>query len=213
MSDNLALIAPRRRREPTGRQSLRAIDWVQDGPTEFGHISLLDQTELPARATTIDVRSVDALIGAIRWLAVRGAPALGAAGAMRVALAADTLSDKDLIQGVHDRRGARPTAVNLAGGVDRAWPAHEDGGPRGALQATVTVRDDDVAACKATPQHGTRYIRESVPGAGQVRLMAICNSGALAAVEHGTDLGVVDIVGGETPATFFTEKPSHTAAG
>ena len=61
---------------------MRTIDWVD------GRIIAIDQTLLPHELTTLRIDTVDELIDAIRRLAVRGAPALGVAGALGVALAA-----------------------------------------------------------------------------------------------------------------------------
>src|SRR5436305_7226812 len=90
---------------------MRSIDW--DG----GAVRLIDQTALPERTEWLRLTGVDDLVAAIRRLAVRGAPALGAAGALGVALAAHRGEDP---QAAGQRlRAARPTAVNLAWGVDR----------------------------------------------------------------------------------------------
>ena len=61
---------------------MRTIDWVD------GAIRIIDQTRLPAELVTVDIRGVDELVGHIRSLAVRGAMALGVAGALGMALAA-----------------------------------------------------------------------------------------------------------------------------
>ncbi|MBA3288297.1 MAG: S-methyl-5-thioribose-1-phosphate isomerase, partial [Acidimicrobiia bacterium] len=61
---------------------MRTIDWRDD------HAVLVDQTRLPHETVWLEVRDVDTMIDAIKRLAVRGAPAIGAAGALAVALAA-----------------------------------------------------------------------------------------------------------------------------
>lgn len=171
---------------------MRAIDWV---PAEAGvpaHIRLLDQTQLPDRTTFLDIHEVRDLIDAIKRLAVRGAPALGVAGAMGVALATQNMSDEDARAVVAELREARPTAVNLARSVDLAMAAYSAGGAAAARSAAFRVRDDDIAACRAMAVHGTRLLDEMVPGAGALTVMTICNTGALATVEHGTALGVIE---------------------
>ena len=97
---------------------------------------LLDQRVLPAKIRYLDCATVDDLIAAIQSLAVRGAPALGAAGAYGVALAAHTLRTSPQVRAAaRSLAGARPTAVNLATGVAHALAAYERDGREGALAA------------------------------------------------------------------------------
>lgn len=175
---------------------MRTIDWV-DGPWGRGHVRLIDQTRLPHATELLDITDLDALIGAITRLSVRGAPALGVAGALGVALAAQQIdpqgSDPAAVeQQVARLRAARPTAVNLAVGVDRALAGFREGGGPGALAAALQLRDEDVAACEAMSARGADLVRELVGAGRPVTVMTICNTGALAAVEHGTALGVVE---------------------
>jgi methylthioribose-1-phosphate isomerase len=158
---------------------VRTIDWVD------GTVELVDQTLLPDRCVIVRIGTVDELIDAIRRLAVRGAPALGVAGALGVALAAATTDDPADV--VARLRAARPTAVNLAWGVDQAaaWLPDRDAVLRRALE----IRDDDIAACRSMGEYGADLVRELIGGPANV--MTVCNSGGLAAVERGTALGVV----------------------
>ena len=158
----------------------RTIDWVD------GRIVLVDQTALPA-VRTIAVDDVDALVDAIRRLVVRGAPALGVAGALGVALAAH--SGADLAAAAARLATARPTAVNLAVGVRRALGAVPEG-PAAVLAAALAVRDEDVAACHAIGDRGAALLTD-LCGPGPLRLSTHCNAGALACVEWSTALGVV----------------------
>ncbi|MGW4798701.1 S-methyl-5-thioribose-1-phosphate isomerase [Nonomuraea sp. NPDC004297] len=152
---------------------MRTIDWVD------GAVELVDQTLLPGECVTLRVHTVGELVAAIRRLAVRGAPALGVAGALGVVLA-----DGDLAQ-IAALRAARPTAVNLAWGVDQA-AAHLAGGREAVLAAALRIRDDDIAACLAMGERGADLIEGD-----RLRIMTVCNTGGLAAVERGTALGVV----------------------
>ena len=101
----------------------RTLWW--DGPAD--RLRLIDQTLIPARYESVLIPDVDALVEAIRSLRVRGAPALGVAGAYGVALAARTAGPGGYLENVGELakrvRSARPTAVNLAWGVDRALAA------------------------------------------------------------------------------------------
>ncbi|MEU4703927.1 S-methyl-5-thioribose-1-phosphate isomerase [Nonomuraea dietziae] len=152
---------------------MRTIDWVD------GAIELVDQTLLPDELVMLRITTVDALIEAIQRLAVRGAPALGVAGAFGVALA-----DGDR-KAIARLREARPTAVNLAWGVDQA-AAHLEEGRQAVLARAERLRDEDIAACVAMGGRGADLIEGD-----SLRVMTICNTGALAAVERGTALGVI----------------------
>jgi methylthioribose-1-phosphate isomerase len=160
----------------------RTIEWVD------GRIALVDQTALP-QVRVLTVATVDELVDAIRRLVVRGAPALGAAGALGVALAARTLTGADLDAAAARLAQARPTAVNLAVGVRRALAALPDG-PDTVLAAALAVLDEDAAACRAIGDRGAGLLAE-LCGPGPLRLHTHCNAGALATTEWGTALGVV----------------------
>jgi len=160
----------------------RTIDWVD------GRIVLVDQTALPTIRTVV-IDDVDVLVDAIRRLVVRGAPALGVAGALGVALAARTRTGPDLAAAAERLGTARPTAVNLAVGVRRAMAAAAEG-PDAVLAAALALRDEDVAACHAIGARGAALLGE-LCGPAPLRLSTHCNAGALACVEWGTALGVV----------------------
>ncbi|MFG1944354.1 S-methyl-5-thioribose-1-phosphate isomerase [Nonomuraea sp. NPDC048826] len=151
---------------------MRTIDWVE------GAVELIDQTRLPDACVTLRVDTVDELIAAIRRLSVRGAPALGVAGALGVVLARGDLD------AVARLRAARPTAVNLAWGVDRA-AARIPEGPEAVLETALRIRDDDIAACHAMGERGADLLEGD-----RLRLMTVCNTGGLACVERCTALGV-----------------------
>ena len=95
---------------------MRTIDWNENA------IQIIDQTALPGELRILRIDTIEELVEAIQQLAVRGAPALGAAGALGVALAAVRCNgDEERTRAAAAVvRGARPTAVNLAWGVDRA---------------------------------------------------------------------------------------------
>ncbi|MGW4424295.1 S-methyl-5-thioribose-1-phosphate isomerase [Streptosporangium sp. NPDC004631] len=160
---------------------MRTIDWVD------GAVELVDQTELPGRFLVLRIDTVDGLVDAVRRLAVRGAPALGVAGAMGVALA--TRGEPDPVAAAARLRAARPTAVNLAWGVDEALSCL-GGGFDAVLGRALRIRDEDIAACRAMGERGAGLVRE-LTGRDRVRIMTVCNTGGLAAVERGTALGVV----------------------
>jgi methylthioribose-1-phosphate isomerase len=160
----------------------RTIDWVD------GRIVLVDQTALP-ELRVVEIDTADGLVTAIQRLVVRGAPALGAAGALGVALAARSVAGSELTAVAARIAAARPTAANLAVGVRRAMAAAA-GGPEAVLAAALVVLDEDAAACRAIGARGAALLAE-LCGPGPLRLHTHCNAGALACVEWGTALGVV----------------------
>ncbi|WP_018685949.1 S-methyl-5-thioribose-1-phosphate isomerase [Actinokineospora enzanensis] len=163
--------------------AVRTIDWRND------RIVIIDQTRLPDELRTLDLHTVDDLVDAIRALAVRGAPALGVAGALGVALAALSTSDLDEVRALADRvRNARPTAVNLSWGVDQVL-RHLDHGIDAVVRAATFVLEDDVRRNRALAERGADWLAERVPGL--VNAHTHCNAGALACVEWGTALGVL----------------------
>lgn len=171
---------------------MRTIDWID------GAIELIDQTLLPHTVEVHRVTELPELIDDIKRLAVRGAPALGVAGALGVALIAASVqrsgSDEELDTAEVRRqaallREARPTAVNLSWGVDRALTAL-DSGAEAVLEEALRIRDEDIAACISMGLYGADLTRE-LTGKDRVRVMTICNTGSLATVERGTALGVI----------------------
>ncbi len=172
---------------------MRTIDWVD------GTIRIIDQTRLPAELVTVDITTLDELVGHIRSLAVRGAMALGVAGALGMALAAHQAQyDQDLDQVLDEAADrlirARPTAVNLSWGVEQLRRARTAGADRdGLLTAALAVRDADIATNRALSERGAQLL------SGTSRLLTHCNAGALAGVEIGSALGVIGFLHDEKP--------------
>jgi methylthioribose-1-phosphate isomerase len=176
--------------------SLRTIWWSFENRA----IGMIDQTLLPERLETIEVESVDELCEAILSLRVRGAPALGAAGAYGVALAAarsaatdPTALLREIEKAAEVIRAARPTAVNLSWGVDRVMRALDE--VRGssdleeiraaALAEAEAIAEEDVAINRALGDVGASLLAD-----GDV-VLTHCNAGRLACVGWGTALGVI----------------------
>jgi methylthioribose-1-phosphate isomerase len=169
---------------------VRTIDWRD------GRIVIVDQTLLPHELRMLELDSVDELIDAIGRLAVRGAPALGAAGALGVALAVrqaerEGWDEARLASTLQRLRTARPTAANLAWGVDRVaarlTPSRDEAAVLGEALAVV---EEDVAANHAIGERGADLLRSLVEAA-PIRIHTHCNAGSLATVEWGTALGIV----------------------
>jgi methylthioribose-1-phosphate isomerase len=151
-----------------------------------GAVRVLDQRALPHRVAFLDCATIGDLEAAIRSLAVRGAPALGAAGAYGVVLAATTLPTARRVESAAARLArARPTAANLAWGVKQGLAAYAAGGATAALAAARAVANDDVAGNRAMGAHGSALLGDGA------RVLTHCNTGSLATVGYGTALGVI----------------------
>ncbi|WP_371671052.1 S-methyl-5-thioribose-1-phosphate isomerase [Streptomyces sp. NBC_00289] len=171
-----------------------AIRW--DEPPEGPVVVLLDQTRLPVEEVELVCTDASTLVEAIRSLAVRGAPLLGIAGAYGVALAA--VRNFDVDEAANALAGARPTAVNLAVGVDRARSAyraelarHGDvaRAAQAALGAARELHRQDAEASARMAERGLALLDELLPGGGH-RILTHCNTGALVSGGEGTAFAV-----------------------
>ena len=175
---------------------MKAIETIRwDDMTDS--IILIDQTRLPLSYRVIRCRTVDRLITAIRRLEVRGAPALGVAGAYGVALAARTIREKEFHRYLEKVETAalavghaRPTAVNLSWGVQRVLSRIYQSGSIAearhiSLKEAQQVADEDARSCHAIGDHGSALIADGST------VLTHCNAGALACREWGTALGII----------------------
>jgi methylthioribose-1-phosphate isomerase len=167
---------------------MRAIEWVDD------HLRLLDQTKIPHKLEFIEVLKVDQLIDAIVSLAVRGAPALGATGSYGVVTALDqakkeSWDKKELEKQILRIRNARPTAVNLAWGVDQAHQIIEKGRDE-VLKLAHKITQDDEAGNKQMGKFAADWILNKT-GKTKLNILTHCNTGMLATTEWGTAFGVI----------------------
>ncbi len=164
---------------------LETVVWV-NGAVEF-----VDQTLLPHQEVMRRCDTVDLVIDAIVRLVVRGAPAIGVAGAYGVALAASMhhpVTDAEKFHADVKRiRDARPTAVNLARMVDRTAVAKSF---EEALHIADQIREEERVASINMGELGADFLLEHC-GDRPLRVMTICNTGALAAIERGTALAVI----------------------
>ena len=167
------------------------LEWTGDA------LRILDQTRLPREQTYLEVRAWDEVVQAIQRMQVRGAPAIGIAGAYAVALAARDIAAEGLISfrsqlaGIGQRvASARPTAANLRWAVDRMLAvANECSTNDLILQRLIDeaecIHAEDVAANRSIGALGASLI----PQEGAV--LTHCNAGALATGGYGTALGVI----------------------
>ncbi|MFD4630504.1 S-methyl-5-thioribose-1-phosphate isomerase [Streptomyces sp. NPDC058284] len=178
-------------------QELRAVTWTAAVEGGVPSLSLIDQTALPHSLERLDVTTVDGVVDAIVRLVVRGAPAIGAAGAYGVAVAMAQAAregwDRTRLDAEITRvREARPTAVNLMVCVDRVRP-HVDRGIDAVLAEADAIVREDLAANHAMGAYGADWLLDRVaPGTDRpLRILTHCNTGALATAGWGTALGVI----------------------
>ncbi len=163
-----------------------------------GVVKMIDQRKLPRQFEIVECRDYRALAEAIRNMTIRGAPAIGAAAAFGLALAAlesraatreDLLRDLDAAENI--LRATRPTAVNLMWALDRVMrqvrAANLDGnGLRDFVVAEAQrIAEEDVAINRAMAQNGAALINDGD------NVLTHCNAGALATVDIGTALGCI----------------------
>ena len=163
------------------------IEWAGD------RVRLIDQRRLPGELVVMEARTVDELCEAIVELAVRGAPALGVAGAMGVALAAVT--GEDVEDAARRIVATRPTAVNLAWGVERARSAEDP------VAEALRLAADDLERNRRLGANGAGLLGTAA------RVYTHCNAGALACSGYGTALGVVRAAAeqGRSPTVWVGE--------
>lgn len=152
---------------------------------------MIDQTRLPRETVFVTCRSYGEVADAIKTMIIRGAPAIGVAAAMGVAIGVER-SDDDFDLICSTLAATRPTAVNLFWGIERMRRLHATlaGQSREAIVAALIaeakrVKDEDVAICMAIGAHGA----DLVPDGKTV--LTHCNAGALATAGYGTALGVI----------------------
>jgi methylthioribose-1-phosphate isomerase len=174
---------------------IEAVRWSPDGDA----VRIIDQRRLPTEETTLDLRTLDAVCDAIRTLAVRGAPAIGVAGAMGLvaSLAGFVREDDDafrqrLARHAATIRATRPTAVNLPWAIDRMLGVAAAHGSLAtdALLARLrdeatAILDEDRAMCRRIGEAGLALVPDGS------RVLTHCNAGALATAGIGTALAPV----------------------
>jgi methylthioribose-1-phosphate isomerase len=157
---------------------------------------MIDQTRLPLEEKYVTCRTYDEVAQAIRGMIIRGAPAIGVAAAMGVALGVLRADDRDLDGQVETicatLAATRPTAVNLFWAIERMRRMY--GSLRGAAPAEIRrriveealrVREEDIAICRAIGRNGAPLVPD------HKTVLTHCNAGALATAGYGTALGVI----------------------
>jgi methylthioribose-1-phosphate isomerase len=174
--------------------TVTTVDWAPGGDA----VRIIDQRLLPGSFVERDLRGLDDVCDAIRTLAVRGAPAIGVAGAMGMVVAlsshaADpTARFRERLHAIAAAiRATRPTAVNLPWAIDRMLRRADGAGgsPNAILaalrQEATAIRDEDRAMCARIGEHGLSLVPDGA------RVLTHCNAGALATAGIGTALAPI----------------------
>ena len=175
----------------TMNTELTPLDWQGDS------LRILDQRKLPAEEVWIETSDYRAVVLAIQSMAVRGAPAIGIAGAYGLALAVMELAQTangDFSDRLHDSareiRHARPTGANLGSAVDRMLTCLRSAQTMeevvtDLVHEAVRIHREDIANNREIGNHGAKLI----PWGS--RALTHCNTGALATGGYGTALGII----------------------
>jgi methylthioribose-1-phosphate isomerase len=163
-----------------------------------GRVRLIDQTALPERLAYVDYNDWREVAQAIRTMVVRGAPAIGCAAALGMALGARGIIAenkaafrKRMEQMAETFRAARPTAVNLFWAIDRMMAVIDstDGNvvdiKEGLITEALQMLGEDIQSNRQLGQHGAALLKSGDT------VLTHCNAGALACVGYGTALGVI----------------------
>ncbi|MFQ5738474.1 MAG: S-methyl-5-thioribose-1-phosphate isomerase [Acidobacteriota bacterium] len=170
---------------------IRTIEWSDEG------VVMIDQRLLPTREVYNTYKSVKEVADAIVTMVIRGAPAIGVAAAMGIALGVEKLSSKENLRHEFERicktiHDTRPTAQNLFWAIERmkrVFEAHAEA-PLSELQAalreeSVAMHREDIEINRRMGEHGQRLLEENMS------VLTHCNAGALATAGYGTALGVI----------------------
>ena len=171
---------------------LRTVEWVN------GRVRMIDQTRIPYKFAYVSLKDYRQVAKSIRNMVVRGAPAIGVAAAMGLALAANSSHAntkaqliKELETAAEVLRGSRPTAWNLFWAIDRILKKARAGvGSPSEIAAQVVnealeMAEEDVRANRKIGEHGAALLND-----GDC-VLTHCNTGTLATVSYGTALAPI----------------------
>jgi methylthioribose-1-phosphate isomerase len=169
---------------------VETIQWTEAG------VVMIDQTRLPLEESYVTCRTYEEVAVAIKDMIIRGAPAIGVAAAMGVAIGVLQADPKDLdrqFETICDTLArTRPTAVNLFWAIDRMKRLYAAlrGQPveairRRLIEEAKLVRAEDIAICREIGRHGAALVPD------RRTVLTHCNAGALATAGYGTALGVI----------------------
>jgi methylthioribose-1-phosphate isomerase len=179
----------------TNAESLTRPIWLAHDETT---VQIIDQRLLPHELTVVDLTTVDDAIGAIKDMLVRGAPLIGATGAFGVYLITLNAKGEDgfdaYFKAEAERlKAARPTAVNLAWGVDRVGDKVQTAKTLADKQAAareeaLAIAEEEAENSRQVGRHGLPLIKEisKKKSGATVNILTHCNAGWLACIEYGT---------------------------
>ncbi len=154
---------------------VETIQWTDEG------VVMIDQRRLPREEVFVTCRTYEEVAEAIRNMTIRGAPAIGVAAAMGVALGAAAGADLDTV--CNTLAATRPTAVNLFWAIERMRSV--SGGVGRLIEEAKQIRLEDIAVCEAIGRNGASLVPDGKT------VLTHCNAGALATAGYGTALGVI----------------------
>ncbi len=170
---------------------IRTIEWTDDG------VVMIDQRLLPNEEVYNTYKAVEEVAEAIESMVIRGAPAIGVAAAMGIALGIKNLSTKDHLEKDFAKISARiestrPTARNLFWAIERMTRLFEKNKkqPLEKIQSVlateaITLHREDIEINHQIGKHGQQLLSK------KMNLLTHCNAGALATAGYGTALGVI----------------------
>lgn len=176
------------------RSKIKTIEWIKNGSR------MIDQRVLPQKFKLVNIKTTKGMYNAIKDMIVRGAPAIGIAGAHGVSIAAIELSKKfknkdKFIKALQEKadylRSSRPTAVNLAWAIDKQMQIAQtsDGDINEIVEEIIKngikLENQDIEINKRMGEYGSTIIPRGAT------ILTHCNAGALATVGYGTALGVI----------------------
>ncbi|TVQ05882.1 MAG: S-methyl-5-thioribose-1-phosphate isomerase [Balneolaceae bacterium] len=173
--------------------TFRSVHWTGNS------VQIIDQTFLPQKEVTIHLTSVGQVWDAIKKLKVRGAPAIGIAGAYGLFLGIRELPEgvfgtfyKECERVADYLNSSRPTAVNLSWALKRILDTMYSQKEKPiselkqlALETAILIHEEDRRLCKAIGEHGAELVPENA------RILTHCNTGSLATGQYGTAFSVI----------------------
>jgi len=172
---------------------VKTIEWLSDQ----NKVRFIDQTKLPGALDYVVTDDYQVICNAIKRLAVRGAPAIGVAGAYGVVIGAGRIQQQDygefvaeLRRRMEELRSVRPTAVNLAWAIDRMGrilDRYHDITPlrRALLEEALRIHAEDEVMCRSIGEHGAKLLKDGMT------VLTHCNAGSLATGGMGTALAPI----------------------
>lgn len=177
--------------QPTNSLSLKTVEWKDN------YVVMIDQTKLPNELVFVEYSDYNDVASAIKNLVVRGAPAIGVSGAFGLALAAlqsNAATKEQLLSDLEKARKilfeTRPTAVNLAWGLEQIMNVAKNGDTTEKIRASIIktakqMAEDDIEINMTMGKYGSQLFDDNDT------IMTHCNAGSLATVAYGTALGVI----------------------